>query len=155
MQPLWESVHDRQISVRVLNLVNEARSRPRRCGNQMCEAARPLTLNAQLGRAALWHSQDMARFSFTNHQGRNGSTPEQRVTRAGYPWAATAENVAAGPGTAEEVMAAWLARPAHCANIMGARYTDMGVAVVVSRQGAPRSYWTLSLAAPRESTLRK
>lgn len=149
MQPLRESVHDRQVSARVLNLVNEARSRPRRCGNHTFEAAKPLTLNPQLRRAALEHSQEMATYSFTKHQGRDGSTPGQRVTRAGYQWTAVAENVAVGPGTAEEVMAVWLASSAHCANIMSARYRDLGVAVVVSGQDGRRVYWTLSLAAPR------
>src|SRR5437773_10673161 len=63
------------VSERVLSLVNEARSRQRRCGDQIVAAATPLTLNAKLGRAALLHSQDMATHSFMAHEGHDGSTP--------------------------------------------------------------------------------
>lgn len=137
------------VSARVLSLVNEARSRPRRCGSQVFAAAKPLKLNVQLGRAALLHSQEMATYSFMEHQGRDSSTPAERVTRAGYQWTAVGENVAAGPGTAEEVMVIWLASPGHCANIMSARFSEMGVAFAVNDQDDYRVYWTLSLAAPR------
>lgn len=137
------------VSARVLGLVNEARSRQRRCGSQIFAAGKPLRFNAQLGRAALLHSEEMAKYSHMEHQGRDGSTPAQRVTRAGYQWTAVGENVAAGPGTAEEVMAGWLASPAHCANIMSAGFSEMGVAFMVNRQDDFGVYWTLSLAAPR------
>lgn len=138
------------VSARVLNLVNEARSRQRRCGSQTFAAGRPLKLNGQLGRAALLHSQDMAKYSYMGHEGRDGSTPGQRVTRAGYRWTAVGENVAAGAGAAEEVMAGWLASPGHCANIMSAQYSEMGVAFAVNGQDDFGVYWTLSLAAPRQ-----
>ena len=137
------------VSARVLGLVNEARSRQRRCGSQTFAAGKPLKLNAQLGRAALLHSEEMAKYFSMGHQGRDGSTPAQRVTRAGYQWTAVGENVAAGPGTAEEVMAGWLASSGHCANIMSARYSEMGVAFVVNGQDDYGVYWTLSLAEPR------
>lgn len=91
----------------------------------------------------------MAKYSFMAHEGRDGSTPAQRVTREGYRWTAVGENVAAGPETAEDVMAGWLASPVHCANIMSARYSEMGVAFVVNGEDDFGVYWTLSLAAPR------
>jgi uncharacterized protein YkwD len=137
------------VSERVLSLVNEARSRQRRCGAQSFATVKPLTLNAKLGRAALLHSQDMATHSFMAHEGDDGSTPEQRVTRVGYQWAAVGENVAAGAGTAEEVMADWLASPGHCANIMGAQYRELGIAFAVNSHDNYGVYWTMSLAAPR------
>ena len=137
------------VSARVLSLVNDVRSRQRRCGSQGFGPGRPLKQNAQLERAALLHSQEMAKASFMGHQGRDGSTPAQRVTRAGYPWAAVGENVAAGPGTVEEVIAGWLASSQHCANIMSAHFSEMGVAFAVNGQDDYGVYWTLSLAAPR------
>jgi uncharacterized protein YkwD len=137
------------VSARVLSLVNDARSRQRRCGSQTFGAGKPLKPNAQLGRAALLHSQEMAKGSFMGHRGRDGSTPAQRVTRTGYLWTAVGENVAAGPETVEEVMAGWLASSGHCANIMSARFSEMGVAFVVNGQDDYGVYWTLSLAAPR------
>ena len=136
-------------SAHVLKLVNEARSRPRRCGSETFAAVRPLTLNAQLGRAALVHSQEMAKYSLMQHEGRDGSTPAQRVTQAGYRWRAVAENVGAGQRTAEEVVAGWLASAGHCENIMNAHYSEMGIASAVNEKDRYGVYWTLSLAAPR------
>jgi hypothetical protein len=137
------------VNARVLKLVNDARSRSRRCGNESFPAARPLRLNAQLGRAALAHSQDMAKHSYMEHEGHDGSTPAQRVTRAGYSWINVGENVAAGQDTTDEVMASWLSSAGHCANIMNAEFTEMGVASALNGRDDYGVYWTMSLAAPR------
>ena len=83
------------------------------------------------------------------HEGRNGSTPGQRVTQAGYRWRAVGENVAAGQPTADAVMAAWLSSPGHCANIMNGQYTEMGIASAANERDKYGVYWTMSLAAPR------
>jgi len=133
----------------VLRLVNDARSRPRRCGSETFGAARPLTVNAHLERAALLHSREMARHSFMGHLGRDGSTPGERVTEAGYRWSTVAENVAAGQQTADEAVAAWISSSGHCANIMTAKYAEMGVASAINRKDRYGVYWTLNLAAPR------
>jgi uncharacterized protein YkwD len=137
------------VSARVLKLVNDARSQPRRCGGQTFPAAKPLTLNAELERAALQHAQDMAKFSYMEHEGRDGSTPAQRVTRAGYRWADVGENVAAGQDTADDVMVSWLSSAGHCANIMNAKFTEMGIASAVNARDDFGVYWTMSLASPR------
>ena len=83
------------------------------------------------------------------HEGRDGSTPAQRVTREGYQWSAVAENVAAGQKTIEDVVASWLMSSGHCANIMSGQYTEMGIASAVNEKDRYGVYWTLSLAAPR------
>jgi hypothetical protein len=75
------------------------------------------------------------------------------VTRAGYQWTAVGENVAEGPGTAEDVMAGWLASSGHCANIVSPRYSEMDVALVVNDQDDDGVYWTLGLAAPLQGLL--
>jgi uncharacterized protein YkwD len=137
------------VSARVLKLVNDARSQPRRCGGDWFPAAKPLTLNATLGRAALQHSMEMAQYAYMEHEGRDGSTPAQRVARAGYEWADVGENVAAGQDTADAVMVSWLASAGHCANIMNARFTEMGVASAVNARDDYGVYWTMSLASPR------
>jgi uncharacterized protein YkwD len=137
------------VSARILSLVNAARSQPRRCGNEAFAAARPLTRNPQLERAALVHSQEMARLSLVGHQGRDGSTPGQRAMQAGYPSITVAENVGAGQETPDLLIADWLVSPAHCANIMNAQYSEMGVASAVNERDAYGVYWTLNLGAPR------
>ena len=142
------SVHA-QTDARALKLINDARSRPRRCGAQTFPAAKPLTVNAKLAQAALLHSREMAEHSDMTHEGRDTSTPAERVTREGYRWSAAGENVAAGQKTTDAVVAAWLASPGHCANIMNGQYTEMGIASAVNDRDRYGVYWTLSLAAPR------
>ena len=112
-------------------LANEARARARRCGSKSFAAAPPLTLAPKLTSAAREHAKDMARHSEFEHEGSDGSTPAERVTREGYAWRTVGENIASGPTTAEEVMEGWLASPGHCENLMDPRFTEMGIAYVV------------------------
>lgn len=125
----------------ILKLVNAARAKPRRCGSKSFPAAPPLALSAVLTRAALAHAQDMASHSHFEHSGINGSTPAQRATTAGYQWRNVAENIAAGPATPDAVVEGWLNSPGHCANIMGAQYTEMGVAFAVDTKSKAGIYW--------------
>ena len=137
------------VSRRVLVLINEARSQARRCGRERFAPAGPLTLKARLHRAALAHSRDMAKRDYFEHGGRNGSTPAQRVTKAGYKWRVTGENLAAGVTTPEEAVKGWLGSPHHCANLMDPRFTETGVAVAVNPASKLGIYWTQVFALPR------
>jgi uncharacterized protein YkwD len=129
------------VAARVLQLTNEARARPRRCGGRQFPAAAALRLDAALGRAALSHARDMAAHSFLEHRGSDGSGPSERAERAGYEWRSVGENVASGQATAEQVVAEWLESPPHCANIMEARFTDMGLAFALQPRSAGAIYW--------------
>lgn len=135
-------------SRQVLDLVNKARTQPRRCGTRSFAAVSALTLDAQLGVAALSHAKDMARHAYLEHRGRDGSSPAQRVTAAGYRWRQVGENIAAGPATPTDVVNGWLNSPGHCANIMSADFTQMGVAYASSRDDYG-IYWAQVFAAPR------
>jgi uncharacterized protein YkwD len=137
------------IGNRVLVLVNEARAKPRRCGSQSHKPAPPLTLSAMLTRAALKHAQDMASHNHFEHVGTDGSTPAQRVEKAGYAWLAVAENIAAGARTADEVVKGWLDSPGHCSNLMSATYTQMGIAYAVDAKSDAGIYWAQEFARPR------
>jgi uncharacterized protein YkwD len=130
------------VSERVLALVNQARARSRRCGHQSFEAALPLTLNAVLAKAANEHTRDMARHAYMSHTGHDGSTPEARVTNAGYRWRLVGENVAMGSPNAEAVMQGWLASPGHCANIMTPEFKEMAVAYALNPKTEYGIYWT-------------
>jgi len=136
-------------SDRVLELVNEARAAARRCGFKRHDAAPPLARSAVLERAALAHARDMAARSELDHAGGDGSTPGARATRAGYGWRAVGENIAFGQRTAEQVVASWLNSPGHCANLMDADFTEMGVASAVAPGGKATIYWVQLFAAPR------
>jgi uncharacterized protein YkwD len=136
------------VARRALELVNDARAKPRRCGSQSFAAAPPLRLSATLGLAALAHSREMATSGRFAHEGPDGSTPRRRVERTGYAAKMVGENIAAGPTSAEEVVRGWLASPGHCANLMTPGFVEMGLAFVVAADAEPGIYWTQVFAAP-------
>lgn len=133
----------------MLALVNEARAKPRRCGDKPFGSARPVLWNEPLEVAASGHAKDMAANNNFSHSGRDGSTPAQRVARAGYRYQMTGENIAAGQLSPEEAVAGWIRSPAHCANLMNSLYTKMGVAFAVSAASSMGVYWVQLFAAPR------
>lgn len=142
--------NESRVRARVLQLANEARSRPRRCGSRQFPAAPPLALESHLTSAAREHARDMAKHNMLEHTGSDGSRPDQRVTRSGYKWRTTGENIASGPTTPEEVMAGWLASPGHCENIMSPRFEEMGVAWVVDPKSASGVYWAQVFGTRRD-----
>lgn len=145
--PVLEDAGD--VRQRVLSLANDARARSRRCGSKPFSAAPPLRLAEALNKAALAHSRDMAEHSNMAHEGSDGSTPAQRVTRTRYKWRVVGENVAAGPTTPDEVMQGWLASPHHCENLMDPRFTELGVGFVFDPRSESGVYWTQVFAVPR------
>ena len=134
------------VGERVLALVNAARADRRRCGLKRFEAVPPLAASRALQAAAAAHAEDMARRGVIDHAGGDGSTPAMRATRAGYAWRTVGENVATGQSTPEQVVAEWLDSPRHCANIMDADFTEMGVAVASNASGV---YWAQVFGAPQ------
>jgi uncharacterized protein YkwD len=109
-----------------------------------------LTLNVNLTRAALAHSREMAINRELDHRGHDGSTPANRIQRAGYgAYRIVGENIAAGAMTPREVTEGWFASPPHCENIMDARFTQIGIAYAANLDSAAGLYWTQDFAAPR------
>ncbi|HSW18905.1 MAG TPA: CAP domain-containing protein [Ramlibacter sp.] len=137
------------VAAEVLARVNQARALPRRCGGDSFGAAPPLRANVALERAAAAHAQDMARHGYLDHQGRDGSSPADRASRAGYNWRSVGENIASGQPTAAEVVAGWLRSPGHCANIMQPGFSEMGVAFAVNQASEAGIYWAQTFGRPR------
>ena len=137
-------------TARVLELVNAARAIARDCGEgHHFDAAGPVTVSPTLDAVALEHSRDMAEHRKLGHPGSDGSAPADRVTRSGYAWRGTGENVASGQQTADAVMKSWLDSPGHCENIMEPRFTEMGIAFALAPDQNPNIYWTQVFATPR------
>ncbi len=132
-----------------LNAINAVRAVGRNCGSTAYPAAPALKWNANLGTAALLHSQDMANQNYFAHTGKNGSQPWDRMTAAGYVWRAAAENIAAGQPDLLSVMDGWVKSPGHCANLMSAAYTEIGMAKATNSSSDYRIYWTQNFGAPR------
>ena len=139
---------DNAIATRVLALVNDARAHGRNCGGTYFPPARPVVFNEALTSAARGHAEDMARNNYFSHESRDGTSPSARVEQAGYDYRGTAENIAAGQMTPEAAMAAWITSPGHCANLMDASYTDMGVALASNRRSQLGAYWAQVFGEP-------
>src|SRR5262245_19661681 len=129
-------------AARVLELVNAARAVARDCGQgHHYEAAQAVAASPTLAAVALEHSRDMAEHRQLGHPGSDGSAPADRVTRSGYAWRGTGENVASGQQTPDAVVKSWLESPGHCQNIMEPRFTEMGVAFALAPDQNPNIYW--------------
>ncbi|GAA2633335.1 CAP domain-containing protein [Streptomyces vastus] len=97
----------------------------------------PLVENAKLTKAAQGHSQDMADHKNMSHTGSDGSSMSDRLARVGYSFRSAGENVAAGYGTPESVMAGWMSSSGHKANILNCGFKELGVGLA-----QPGNYWT-------------
>ena len=139
-----------QVRARVVELVNAARSKPRKCGSERFAAAPPLSESRQLDDAAAGHARDMVRRKYFDHRGSDGTQPKDRVLRAGYESRLTGENIALGPESAEEVVEGWLDSPGHCANIMEPRFRDIGVGVARGKKRG-QVYWVQNFGLPRSA----
>ncbi|RUR57273.1 CAP domain-containing protein [Vreelandella populi] len=133
----------------VLDLVNEARSEARQCGEQSFDSVAPLTWSCKLHDAAKEHSEDMAENEYFSHTSPEGEGIEQRVEEQGYVWRAVGENIAAGHMSATAAVDGWLESPGHCSNIMNGAFTQMGMAKADNPDSRYTTYWTQALGQPR------
>ena len=122
-------------TARILELVNAERKKA---------GCSPVILNATLAKAAQAHSEDMAAHQNMSHTGSNGSSPGDRITRAGYGWSTYGENVAYGYATPERVMTGWMSSPGHKANILNCAFKEIGIGLA-----QPNNYWTQDFGTAR------
>ena len=106
-----------------------------------------LTVDGKLTAVAQAHSADMAARGYFDHSDREGHTPFDRMTAAGYVYRAAAENIAAGQRTPADVLEAWMNSPGHRANILNCALTQIGVGYATG--GSYGSYWTQDFGTPR------
>lgn len=88
----------------------------------------PLATNAALNNAAQMKANDMVVNSYFAHISPTGVTPWYWMDQAGYEYRHAGENLANGFKTTKSLVKGWMNSPAHKANIMGAQYTETGVA---------------------------
>ncbi len=109
------------------------------------ENLKPLTLDPELSRIAKRHADDMAAHHKMAHEGSDGSTPVERLTRENYQCQTSGENIAFGWRRVDRVMKGWLDSPPHKKNILGA-FTRVGFGVALDDDGVP--YWAADFATP-------
>ncbi len=90
-----------------------------------------LTENQKLDTSALVKTKDMFARQYFEHMSPDGKSVSNLVTDAGYDYIVIGENLALGNFTSSnDVVAAWMASPGHRANILNARFTEIGVGVM-------------------------
>jgi uncharacterized protein YkwD len=136
-------------ATQALQRINALRAGGATCGTTTYAPAPALTWQAQLDAAAAGHAADMAARNYFSHTSPEGVGPGTRITNAGYVWRTYGENIAAGYGSIEAVVAAWAASPGHCANLMNPNVQHMALACARATGAGYATYWTLNLAAPR------
>lgn len=114
----------------VFALVNRVRAEKNRA---------PLAWNNALAEAARNHAENMSRFDFFSHAGRDGSMVDERVaTQKIEGWQALGENIAYNRGyidPAEAAVEKWLLSPAHRDNLLGAAWQQTGIGVALKPDG--------------------
>jgi uncharacterized protein YkwD len=136
-----------QLELAVLVESNKYRASGATCGGVPMDPVPPLEMNEICRAASRLHALDMGQLAYFSHDGLDGSSPGDRMERAGFtgpgPWG---ENIAAGQQTAEEVVKAWIESPGHCSNIMDPDYRVLGAGYALV-PGSPSShYWVQTFA---------
>jgi uncharacterized protein YkwD len=100
-----------------------------------------LRIDDRLIASARVHSTDMVQQGYFDHTGSDGSSFVAREIKAGYPkQGPSAENIAWGYRTPQDVVTAWMHSPGHRANILNCGSIAVGVGLAYTRGGS--AYWT-------------
>ena len=106
-----------------------------------------LIMCAPLARSAQNYAVTMANINFFSHTGKDGSTMDQRIQKAGYRWkdskvaTAVAENIAAGQISVKEVMASWRKSKGHYKNMMNPQFEHVGFGKATNSKSDYKTYW--------------
>lgn len=103
-----------------------------RSTNEQRSAAglKPLAYNERLADAARRKAANMLAENYWAHNSPSGKSPWTWFKAAGYTYVFAGENLAKDFGDTGRMMSAWMASPTHHDNIVNAKYSDLGIAVV-------------------------
>lgn len=121
-----------KIQFRMLDSVNALRSGA---------GAAPVQLNAELTAAAATHALDMSRQNRPWHFGSDGSSPIERVARAGYFGPFKGELISETFETEIETLSAWTEQAGTRSVLLDADATNMGFAWHQEKNG--KIWWVL------------
>lgn len=121
-----------KIQFRVLDSVNALRTA---AGQQALE------LDSQLTAAAATHARDMSVQNRPWHFGSDGSSPLDRVARAGYSGQLIGENISETYENESETLAAWMKTPSTREVVLSPRARKMGMSWFQEPSG--KIWWTM------------
>ncbi|MGB7242239.1 MAG: CAP domain-containing protein [Sulfitobacter sp.] len=121
-----------KIQFRMLDAVNALRA---------SSGLRAVELNSKLNASAATHSRDMSRQNRPWHFGSDGSSPIERVQRAGYAGPLLGENISESYETELETLAAWMDKPDTRRVILTPNATNLGFSW--HQESSGKIWWTL------------
>lgn len=121
-----------KIQYRALDTINALRQ---------ASGAQALQLSGQLSSAAAVHSRDMSQQSRPWHFGADGSSPLDRVARAGYTGPFRGQNISESYETELETIAAWMEDPDARAVLLDPSARNLGFSFYQEPTG--KIWWTL------------
>jgi uncharacterized protein YkwD len=126
------AANEGRVQLRIADSVNSLRK---------AKALQPVALNASLNAAAATHARDMSVQNRPWHFGSDGSSPLDRVKRAGYPGMMLGELISETYETELETLAAWMENPDTRAILLQPEVRDIGFAYFQEPNG--KIWWTL------------
>jgi len=108
----------------VVALINVERAAGTDCASGPKEPRGPLSMNANLQRAAQLHSWDMSYSSYFSHTSCNGRSPWQRAADQGSN--ASGECIGGGYSSPASMVNGWMNSSGHCNILMGG-YSQVGI----------------------------
>ena len=119
------------------------------CGEVRFNPVTPLETIPELHCAARLHATDLAKAKSVGPDGSDGSTPLSRANLSGYDGIPRYEMTAANFTGADEVLAAWVADPVHCAARLDRKLRHVGVGHSRNAKGDATAT-VVSLGEPRD-----
>lgn len=108
----------------------------------------PLKAASELMQAAQYHSDWMASHNCFAHKCAGEADWDTRIANAGYVNAqALGENIAAGYGSANDAVQAWMNSPGHRANMLSADFREAGGGYAYCAACMYHRYWTMDFGA--------
>lgn len=119
-----------------------------------------LVPSSVLAAAAQAKADHMAEHGYFAHVSPEGIEPWHWFEVAGYDYAAAGENLAVNFSDSENVEEAWMNSPAHRANILSAKFTEIGIATAVGEYKGKKTTFVVQMfgtprALARADTLAK
>lgn len=128
----------------IMDLVNQAR---------IDEGMLPVVHNQTLEDQATQYACEMITYDFFAHDNPfTGSDLATRAREFNYRYLVIGENLAAGQPTAQRAFADWMDSPGHRANILDARFTELGIGVRTG--GSFGTYWVQEFGRPSDQPFR-
>ena len=125
-----------KVQFRMLDSINSLRS---------AAGANPVALNAALAAAAATHSLDMSKQNRPWHFGSDGSSPIDRVQRAGYTGAMLGEAISETYESELETLGAWMQEPGTREVLLDKSAVNMGFSWYQEKNG--KIWWTLVMGS--------